>query len=160
MVRSTTEKGHNPRFSHIEEAWIADDLAWMQKHGIIAPSQATDDAPILYVAKPIANTETDYANAQRLTINFMRKNLLTECDNYPLLTLEESLMKMGRPQYFTTIDATQGFFQLLVDPSSQEFLSFNAGKQGTWKFLRLLWDIRVRPRPILVPWIGSCVPFR
>ena len=136
VVKQTTEKGHNPRFSHIEEAWIADDLALMQKHGIIAPSQATDGAPIRYVAKPIADTETDYANARRLTINFMRKNTLTECDNYPLPTLEESLMKMGRPKYFTTIDATQGFFQLPVHPSSQEFLSFNAGKQGTWKFLR------------------------
>ena len=136
VVKQITEKGHNPRFSHIEEAWIADDLALVQKHGIIAPSQATNGAPIGYVAKPIADTETDYANARRLTINFMRKNLLTECDNYPLPTLEESLMKMGRPKYFTTIDATQGFFQLPVHPSSQEFLSFNAGKQGTWNFLR------------------------
>jgi hypothetical protein len=73
---------------------------------------------------------------------FLNKALLREF--HPLTTLESVLPSINGSQYFTTLDANMGFFQLQLDSQSQLLTAFNT-PWGRYMYLRLPMGITSAP---------------
>jgi len=58
--------------------------------------------------KPKFRLVVDYRNLNEITIN----------DKFPIPRMDEILDKLGRCQYFTTIDLSKGFHQIQMEPES------------------------------------------
>ncbi|GBL72143.1 Retrovirus-related Pol polyprotein from transposon 297, partial [Araneus ventricosus] len=78
--------------------------------GIIQPSKSAYAAPVLLVKK----SDDSY----RLVADLRKLNSKTIPDNFPLPNLNEMMDMLTGAKYFTTMDLTSGFHQMLLHPNS------------------------------------------
>ena len=122
-----------PRFSWIERQWLKEDLAEMIKYNIISRDDlATGGCPCRYVPKP--------DGSRRFTCNFSAVNKRSETDAWPLPNIEECLFEMCHdgvgPRFFTAIDLSQSFFQVLLSEEAKKVLKTMTHDQVyTWNRL-------------------------
>ncbi len=60
----------------------------------------------------------------RFCIDFRILNSLTLRDSYPIPKMEERTDSLGDVQYFYTLDANKGFWQIAIDPQDYEKTAF------------------------------------
>ena len=51
----------------------------------------------------------------RLVIDYRGLNSVTVDDKFPILNIDSRFDKLGRAQYFSTIDLAKGFHQIMMD---------------------------------------------
>lgn len=68
----------------------------------------------------------------------------TSDDRFPLPKIIDNLDKLGRSQYFTTLDLAIGFHQVEMDASSIEKTAFST-EQGHYEFLRMSFGLKNSP---------------
>lgn len=73
----------------------------------------------------------------RLVIDYRSRNEITINDKFPIPVMDEILDKLGRCQYFTTIDLAKGFHQIQMDQQSIPKTAFST-KYGHYEYTRLL----------------------
>ena len=95
---------------------VLEELTEMETHGLIEPSTSEWSAPIVVVEKKDGTL--------RLCVDYRRLNTVTRTDAYPLPRIHELLDRIGQAKYITTMDLTQGYWQVPVAEESQPKTAF------------------------------------
>lgn len=108
-------KSYRYPYCHREE--VQKQIREMLAQGIIRHTISPWSSPIWVVPK-----KQDASGKQkwRLVIDYRKLNEKTVDDRYPIPNITEILDKLGRCQYFSTLDLTSGFHQIEVDPRDKQ----------------------------------------
>jgi transposase InsO family protein len=124
----------NPVFQHPYRAGPAArqaekiEVDRMLKQGVIEPSHAQWASPVVLIPKPDGSI--------RFCIDYRRLNALTVRDVYPLPRMDECLDSLGDAEYFSTLDANTGFWQIEVAEEDRDKTTFSC-HVGMYRFLRM-----------------------
>ncbi|KAF9762429.1 Retrovirus-related Pol polyprotein from transposon [Nosema granulosis] len=72
----------------------------------------------------------------RMCIDYRALNQLTTKDRYPLPRIDEILDSLAGAEFFTTLDATSGYYQIAVEEEDKKKTAF-AWKGGLYEFNRM-----------------------
>lgn len=129
------------RYPHIHKDEVQKQISKMLEDGIIRPSQSPWSSPIWVVPKKL-----DSSNVQkwRIVVDFRKVNEKTIDDRYPLPNISDILDKLGRCQYFTTLDLASGFHQIEMHPNSIEKTAFSV-EHGHYEYVRMPFGLKNAP---------------
>lgn len=120
---------------------IKKQINQLLEQNIIKESRSPWSCPVHIVPKKIdATGEQKY----RLVIDYRKLNEKTIEDKYPLPNIDDILDKLGRAQYFTTIDLASGYHQVEMDPKDTEKTAFTIDR-GHYEFLRMPFGLKNAP---------------
>ncbi|MEZ4977668.1 MAG: reverse transcriptase family protein, partial [Chitinophagales bacterium] len=98
----------------------------MLENDLIEPSVSKYAHPVVCVKKKDGSL--------RLAIDYRAVNSITVNQEYPMKIVSEVLLDVGAARYITTLDATQGYYQIpLADDGSRERSAFMT-HSGLWQF--------------------------
>lgn len=143
-IRTTDEnpvytKSYRYPFIHREE--VSSQISKMLEQGIIRPSESAWSSPIWVVPKKV---DASGKQKWRVVIDFRKLNEKTIDDKYPIPNINDVLDKLGKCQYFTTLDLTSGFYQVEMHPSDIPKTAFNV-EHGHFEFLRMPMGLKNAP---------------
>lgn len=129
------------RYPHVHRQEVRDQIKKMLEQNIIRPSESAWSSPIWIVPK-----KADASNKikWRLVVDFRKANEKTVDDKYPIPNITDVLDKLGKCQYFTTLDLASGFYQVEMDPADVEKTAFNV-ENGHYEFLRMPMGLKNSP---------------
>ncbi|CAM5153571.1 unnamed protein product [Eretmochelys imbricata] len=108
----------------------------MLQMGVIRPSGSAWVSPVVLVPKPDGEI--------RFCVDYRKLNAVTRPDNYPMPRTDELLEKLGRAQFISTLDLTQGYWQVPLDESAKERSAFTT-HLGLYEFNVLPFGLRNAP---------------
>ena len=122
------------------EKALREELATMQKEGIIRESKSPWSAPAIVIPKP--NRPGDI----RLVVDYRGVNKLIEKDSHPLPRMDRCLDQIGRsrPKFMTGLDLEKGFLQMELDEESKPYTAF-AVPHNLYEFNRLPMGLTTSP---------------
>ena len=85
--------------------------------GVIAHSTSPFSAPILLARKK--------CGGWRFLTDFRRINDRCNKVVFPLPRIEDSLQKLDKPEFFTSLDLTKGFWQIPIHPKDRKYFAFS-----------------------------------
>lgn len=129
------------RYPEIHREEIRKQIDAMLNQGIIRHSYSPWNSPIWIVPK-----KKDASGKQkwRVVVDYRKLNEKTIDDRYPLPNISDLLDKLGRCQYFTTLDLASGFHQIEIDEESIEKTAFST-EFGHHEFLRMPFGLKNAP---------------
>lgn len=111
------------------------------KQGIIRESVSPWSCPVHIVPKkPDASGKVKW----RLVIDYRRLNDRIVEDKYPLPNIHDILDRLGRAQYFSTLDLASGYHQVEMHPRDIEKTAFST-ERGHYEFLRMPFGLKNAP---------------
>lgn len=113
----------------------------MLDQGIIRPSTSAWSAPIWIVPK---KSDASGKIKWRLVIDFRKLNDKTIDDKYPIPNITDILDKLGKCQYFCTLDLASGFYQVEMSSKDIHKTAFNV-EHGHYEFLRMPMGLKNSP---------------
>lgn len=129
------------RYPYVHRDEVRDQISKMLEQNIIRPSDSAWSSPIWVVPKKAdASGKTKW----RLVIDFRKVNEKTIDDKYPIPNISDILDKLGKCQYFSTLDLASGFYQVELDPADIHKTAFNVEK-GHYEFLRMPMGLKNSP---------------
>ena len=72
-------------------------------------------------------------SSHRFCVDYRGLNAVTKADTFPLPRIDDLLDQLGKARYFSTLDLASGFWQIRMEPSSQEKTAF-VTPQGLYEF--------------------------
>ena len=121
---------------------VKQELDAMVTKGVIAP--VTE--PTEWVSQMVVTQKKD-SDAIRICIDLKDLNKAIQREHYPMRTFEEVIARMPKAQYFTTLDASHGFWQIPLDHESALKTAFNTPYRRYY-FKRLPFGIKSAPEII------------
>ena len=88
--------------------------------GLVSHSTSPYSAPILMVKKKAPGQ-------WRLCTDFRKINARSERVVYPLPRIDDTLQKLQKPRFFSTMDLLKGFWQVPIAPQDRKFFAFSTG---------------------------------
>lgn len=132
-------KSYRYPFVHRQE--VADQITKMLEQGIIRPSDSAWSSPIWVVPKKV---DASGKQKWRIVVDFRKLNEKTINDKYPIPNIADVLDKLGKCQYFTTLDLASGFHQVEMNPDDIPKTAFNV-EHGHFEFLRMPMGLKNSP---------------
>ena len=129
------------RFPEIHKKEVKDQIAKMLDQGIIQHSISPWSSPIWVVPKKL---DASGRRKWRLVIDYRKLNEKSCNDRYPLPNITDILDKLGRANYFTTLDLASGFHQIQVDPDDIPKTAFST-EGGHYEFKRMPFGLKNAP---------------
>lgn len=129
------------RYPFIHKQEVEKQISDMLTKGIIRPSTSPWCSPIWIVPKKI---DASGKQKWRLVVDYRKLNEKTVDDKYPLPNITDILDKLGRCQYFTTLDLTSGFHQIEVHPKDVPKTAFSV-EHGLYEFIRMPFGLKNAP---------------
>lgn len=129
------------RFPHVIKQEIGQHINQLLDDKIIRPSQSPWGSPVHLVEKKL---DASGKRKTRLVIDYRAVNEKTIDDRYPIPNIEDILDKLGRCQYFTTLDLASGYHQIQMHPESINKTAFNTD-HGHYEFLRMPFGLKNSP---------------
>lgn len=131
----------NYRQAPKQKAEIKKQINQLLEQKIIRESNSPWSCPVHIVPKKIDSTgEQKY----RLVIDYRKLNDKTIEDKYPLPNIDDILDKLGRAQYFTTLDLVSGYHQVEMHPNDVEKTAFSI-ERGHYESLRMPFGLKNAP---------------
>lgn len=129
------------RYPYVHREEIRNQIQEMLAQGIIKPSDSAWSSPIWVVPK-----KADASGKQkwRIVVDIRKLNEKTIDDKYPIPNISDVLDKLGKCQYFTTLDLASGFYQVEMDPNDTHKTAFNV-EHGHFEFLRMPMGLKNSP---------------
>ena len=93
-------------------------------------------APVLFVPKKDGKL--------RFCIDYRKLNSMTVKDTYPLPRMDECIDTLGEAQYFTTLDAYSGYWQMKIRKQDRPKTAFVC-HAGTFQFVRMPFGLTNAP---------------
>ena len=119
-----TLRRHSPKTREDLKALVSE----MLHHGIIQPSFSPwSSAPVLVQKK---------SGGKRFAVDYRGLNAKTEKDSYPLPQIADALDCFAGSSFYSTLDLTQGFWQIELDEASRAKTAFTT-PQGLYEFRRM-----------------------
>ena len=106
---------------------IREEIKNMMDSGIVRESSSPYASPLVVVKKK------DGSN--RMCVDYRKLNLVTVADPAPMTTAEDLFGKLGKCQYYSTIDLSKGYWQILVAEEDLHKTAF-VTPDGCYEFLR------------------------
>ena len=104
--------------------------------GIVVPSTSPWASPVVPVPKQDGSV--------RVCIDYRKVNEVTTADPYYMASMEEILERVGSSQIISKIDLCKGFYQVVVEPQSQEKTAF-VSPYGKFEFTRMPFGLKNAP---------------
>lgn len=131
---------HNRPIFSKQRHYGPDEISQMKSHiknlldrGIIEPTNSGYSATSRIIPKK--------SGAGRLVVNYIPLNAVTLRDSYVLPHVTDILGVLEGKQYFTTMDCSQGFYQVLVDARDRHKTAFST-PMGSFQFIRCPFGAR------------------
>ncbi|GBP04513.1 Retrovirus-related Pol polyprotein from transposon 17.6 [Eumeta japonica] len=142
--RTTTEEQINAklyRYPPQHEVEVRRQIKEMEEQGIIRKSYSRYASPLIVVPKKLDNSgERKY----RIVVDYRKLNEITIDDKFPLPNIDSILDKLGRAQYFTTLDLAKGYHQILIEEKDREKTAF-VTPHGLYEFIRMPFGLKNAP---------------
>lgn len=129
------------RYPKVHEKEIEHQIEEMLEQGIIVESNSPYNSPLWIVPKKVDNSGI---KKWRIVIDYRKLNEITVNDKFPIPNIENILDKLGRSQYFTTLDLAKGFHQILVRPEDRKKTAFST-PLGHFEFARMPFGLKNAP---------------
>lgn len=129
------------RYPQIHESEINRQIEEMLKQNIIRKSNSPYNSPLWIVDKKMDNSGI---KKYRIVIDYRKLNEFTVDDKYPIPNLNSLLDRLGRAQYFTTLDLAKGFHQILVREEDRRKTAFST-PSGHYEFVRMPFGLKNAP---------------
>lgn len=126
-------------FCHKEE--VNRQINKMLDDGIIRHSQSPWSSPIWIVPK---KADASGKKKWRIVVDYRKINEKTINDRYPIPNIEDILDKLGKCNYFSTLDLASGFHQIEMEQNSIEKTAFNV-ENGHYEYLRMPFGLKNAP---------------
>lgn len=108
---------------------------------VIQNSHSPWSAPVHIVPKKMdATGEKKF----RMVIDYRRLNEITVDDKYPLPNITDLFDKLGKSQYFSTLDLASGFHQIEVNETDRSKTAFTT-QSGHYEFKRMPFGLKTAP---------------
>ncbi|CAH2239025.1 jg23584 [Pararge aegeria aegeria] len=124
------------RLSMPEKERVREKINDLLKNKVIQESSSEYASPIILVRKKTG----DY----RLCVDFRKLNSLTVKDKYPLPIIEDQVEKLAGKRFFTSLDLSQGFYQIPMAQNSIPRTGF-VTPEGHYEFLRMPFGLANSP---------------
>jgi hypothetical protein len=129
------------RYPYIHKPEIQRQINEMLDNGIIKPSTSPWSSPVWIVPKKL---DASGKQKWRMVIDYRKINEKTIDDRYPLPNITDILDKLGKSQYFTTLDLASGFHQIEMHTNSTEKTAFSVDN-GHYEFTRMPFGLKNAP---------------
>lgn len=113
----------------------------MLQQGIIQESNSPYNSPLWVVEKKKDNSNT---KKWRIVIDYRKLNDITIEDKFPIPNIDQTLDRLGRAQYFSTLDLAKGFHQVPVRPIDRQKTAFST-PYGHYEYLRMPFGLKNAP---------------
>jgi hypothetical protein len=91
---------------------IDEMVAEMLEKGVIESCKSPWASPVVLVSKKDGSLH--------FCVDYWKLNAITKLDVFPLPRIDDSLDMLARTQYFMTLDMASGYWQVSMEPQSQE----------------------------------------
>lgn len=129
------------RYPRVHENEIQKQIGEMLSQNIIKESNSPYNSPLWIVPKKIDNSGI---KKWRLVVDYRKLNEYTKTDKFPIPHMEGILDRLGRAQYFSTLDLAKGFHQILVKQDDREKTAFST-PFGHYEFIRMPFGLKNAP---------------
>lgn len=129
------------RYPHIHKNEVETQISKMLQDGIIRHSFSPWSSPIWIVPK---KSDASGKIKWRLVVDYRKLNEQTVDDKYPLPNITEILDKLGRCNYFTTLDLASGFHQIEVETKDIPKTAFTV-EFGHYEYVRMPFGLKNAP---------------
>lgn len=129
------------RYPFIHKPEVQKQINDMLNQGIIRPSDSPWSSPIWIVPK---KSDASGKKKWRIVVDYRKINDKTIDDRYPLPNISDILDKLGRCQYFSTLDLASGFHQLEMHFDDIKKTAFNV-ENGHYEYLRMPFGLKNAP---------------
>lgn len=107
--------------------------------GVIRPSDSPWNSSILIVSKKM---DASGLQKWRMVVDFRKLSEKTIGDKFPIPNIKDILDKLGRPDYFTTIDLRSGFYQIEMSEKDIPKTAFSTNK-GHFEYCRMPFGLKM-----------------
>lgn len=129
------------RYPKVHEREIEIQIKEMLAQGIIRPSKSPYNSPLWIVPKKLDN---EGEQKWRIVIVYRSLNSVTVDDKFPMPNIDSLFDKLGRAQYFSTIDLAKGFHQIMMDEKDIEKTAFST-PLGHFEYIRMPFGLKNAP---------------
>lgn len=129
------------RYPFIHKPEVDKQINSMLEQNIIRPSNSPWSSPIWIVPK---KADASGKKKWRIVVDYRKLNEKTIDDKYPLPNITDVLDKLGKCNYFTTLDLASGYHQVEMHPPDIEKTAFNV-ENGHYEFLRMPFGLKNAP---------------
>jgi hypothetical protein len=105
------------RLSLPERQEVEKQVKELLETGRIVPSSSSYGAPVLFVPKPDGSL--------RMCIDYRELNKLTVRNKYPLPRIDDLMDNLSGAKYFSSMDLTSGYHQIVLHPNECDRTAFN-----------------------------------
>jgi transposase InsO family protein len=129
------------RLPHSQKEEIAKQVDDMLTDGIIEESRSEWSSPILLVPK---KADKNGNKKWRVVIDYRRLNEKIQDEKFPLANVTDILDALSGAIYFSTLDLSQGFYQLEIKESDRPCTAFVTDR-GQFQMKKLPMGLKISP---------------
>ena len=134
---SAAPRGSHPyRIPNKLKEGVREEVEKLIELGIVVPSTSPWASPVVPVPKADGTV--------RVCVDYRKLNEVTTADPYYMTTMEEILERVGESKVMSKLDLAKGFYQVVVEPQSQEKTAF-ISPFGKFEFTRMPFGLKNAP---------------
>lgn len=130
------------RTPHAHREEITRQVTEMVDNGLAEPSNSEWNSPLLLVPKKL---DSSGQKKYRIVIDYRTANSSLQKFQFQIPLITDILDRLGQCTYFSTLDLSQGYYQVELDPRDREITAFSTDSHGHLQLTRLPMGMAVSP---------------